>query len=188
MATDLSKAKRKRTTKKNVVLNQILPSCETILREEKNEDTIADAVVMLSTLTEAAMEVKMLDEEVSNLTVDDAEYEQNEKDAYEFGIKTRKVEGKMQSYVDKEKEFKPQMPMMIPGTQRVKLPKIKIKTFEGDAVGWKTFIEAFDATVHTGIDISNIEKFTYLRGFLSGNALQTIEGMPLTTDNYTKAK
>ena len=43
--------------------------------------------------------------------------------------------------------------------------------------------------LHKELDyISNIEKFTYLKGFLSGNALQTIEGMPLTSDNYIIAK
>ena len=29
-------------------------------------------------------------------------------------------------------------------------------------------------------DLSNVEKFTYFKGFLSGSALQSIEGMPLT--------
>ena len=43
--------------------------------------------------------------------------------------------------------------------------------------------------LHKELDyISNIEKFTYLKGFLSGNALQNIEGMPLTSDNYIIAK
>ena len=36
--------------------------------------------------------------------------------------------------------------------------------------------------------IKHLEKCTYLRGFLSGNALQTIEGMSLTSDNYINAK
>ena len=53
---------------------------------------------------------------------------------------------------------------------------------------WRSFIEAFDATVHARAEISNIEKLTYLRGFLSGKALQTIEGLPLTNDNYMNAR
>ena len=50
----------------------------------------------------------------------------------------------------------------------VQLPKIQIKTFNGEPTEWRTFIEAFDATVHVRMDISYVEKFTYLKGFLSG--------------------
>ena len=95
MATALTKAKRKRTAKKNVVLNQILPSCETLLAGDKNDETIAEAKIMLATLMEAANEVKALDEQVSDLTDDDDEYENNEIDAYEFALAARKVEGKL---------------------------------------------------------------------------------------------
>ena len=47
----------------------------------------------------------------------------------------------------------------------VKLPQIKIKTFNGDATEWRNFTEALDATIHARIEIINIEKFTYLKGF-----------------------
>ena len=70
----------------------------------------------------------------------------------------------------------------------MKLPKINIAVFEGDAVKWRPFIESFDATIHDRVDITDIEKFTYLRGLLRGSALQSIEGMPLTNHNYNSAK
>ena len=167
-------------------MNNLLPECEYLVAGAKTDEKIEEAIVLLQALKEAAIEMKGLDEEVSNLTVEDTEFEKNEREAYEFLIKTRKMEGKLCAFVENANEFKPQARFGIP-TQGVgvKLLKIKINSFE---VNGKSFIEAFDAMVHVRIDISNIEKFTYLRGFLSGSALQTIEGMPLTSDNYIIAK
>ena len=69
----------------------------------------------------------------------------------------------------------------------VKLPKLILKTFDGDALDWKPFIESFEAAIDVKEDLSNIEKFTYLKGYLGGNALQCIEGFPLTNENYNEA-
>ena len=69
----------------------------------------------------------------------------------------------------------------------VKLPKLVIKVFNGDATEWKPFIDSFEAAVHTKENLSSVEKFTYLKGYLSGTALQAIEGFPLTSENYTEA-
>ena len=45
----------------------------------------------------------------------------------------------------------------------LKLLKIEIKCFSGDYTCWKSFKETFEATVHRRADLTNIEKFTYLR-------------------------
>ena len=69
----------------------------------------------------------------------------------------------------------------------VKLPKLVVKTFSGDPLEWVTFKETFEATVDSNINLSDIEKFTYLQGFLIDAAGQCIKGFPLTGDNYEKA-
>ena len=107
MADELKKAKRKRTTKKNIVLKDIVPSCEAILQEEKNDAKIEEATVLLATLIEKVAEVKLLSEKVSDLIEDDAAYEANEKEAYEFELKTRKLEGKLHSFVNGQPDVKP---------------------------------------------------------------------------------
>ena len=190
MASELTKTKRKRTAKRNIVLNNLLPSCENILQSEKSEDTLDEARVLQEALKEAAVEVKRLDEMVSDLTEDDAEFELNENESYKFILKTKKMDGKLTSLLSSKKEVVAAVAPTEVKIDRlgVKLPKIKIKTFDGDAMNWKAFIEAFDATIDIRVNISPIEKFTYLRGFLSGDALQTIQGMPLTQDNYKNAK
>ena len=57
----------------------------------------------------------------------------------------------------------------------------------GNPRNWKPFIEAFEAAIHSKDNLSNVEKFTYLKGFLKDTALSTIEGFPLTNDNYANA-
>ena len=60
-------------------------------------------------------------------------------------------------------------------TSGVKVPKIFIKRFSGDPLQWQQFENTFDATITKNEnvtlknlriceDISDIEKFTYLRG------------------------
>ena len=159
MTKDLTTAKRKRTTKKNIVLNRVIPQCEEILSGEMNEDVIAEAVVMMKTLEEAADEVRCLDGEVSDLLLEDEEqYEQNEKEAYDFLVKTRRVAGRLAAFLDKKTPI-PTIASnpMSRQTQGVKLPKIEISKFGGDAIRWKSFIDIFDATVHARNDISDIQ-------------------------------
>ena len=40
---------------------------------------------------------------------------------------------------------------------------------------------------HSSATLSNIDKFNYLRCYVAGDALNTIEGLSLTNDNYIKA-
>ena len=72
-------------------------------------------------------------------------------------------------------------------TTGVKLPKICIKKFCGDPTVWQQFHETFEATVHRNERISDIEKFSYLKGYLTGAAEKCIEGLSLSNDNYKQA-
>ena len=69
----------------------------------------------------------------------------------------------------------------------VKLPRIEIVKFAGEFTKWQTFIDSFTAAVDSSETLSNVEKFTYLRGYLEEDALRTIQGLSLTENNYDKA-
>ena len=68
----------------------------------------------------------------------------------------------------------------------IKLPRIEIKKFNGELTQWKSFIDTFEAAIDKS-SLSDVEKFNYLKGYLLGNALKTIEGLSLTNENYPKA-
>ena len=77
----------------------------------------------------------------------------------------------------------------LPARQQatVKLPTLQIPTFSGDPLKWTAFLDAFNAAVHENASLSAVEKFTYLRGRLTGEALASLSGVPLTNYNYLVA-
>ena len=196
MTSELTKMKHKRTAKKNIVLNNIFLSCEEVQLKERSEAALEEAAVLRRALEDAAQEVKQLEENVSDLLEDDAEYQENEEKLYKFSLEVKKMDWKLATFLSSRQQMAMNMKKEENGGETevksnkvgVKLPKIKIKPFDGEAMEWTAFIEAFDAMIDIRTDISLIEKFTYLRGFLTGSALQTIQGMPLTQDNYKNAK
>ena len=62
----------------------------------------------------------------------------------------------------------------------VKLPKLELAKFKGDYTKWQSFIDSFKAAINSSATLSNIDKFNYLRCYVAGDALNTIEGLSLT--------
>ena len=53
-----------------------------------------------------------------------------------------------------------------------------LRKFSSDPLDWISFKETFEAAAHGSDNISNIEKFTYLKTYLDKSALQAIERFP----------
>ena len=68
-----------------------------------------------------------------------------------------------------------------------KLPKLTLKTFNGDPKRWQEWWECFKVAIDENSKLSKIEKFTYLRSLVEGNAESAIAGLPLTSVNYKGA-
>ena len=52
---------------------------------------------------------------------------------------------------------------------------------------WQQLYVTFEATIDRNENISNIQKFTYLQGYLEEPALKCIEGMALANEYYIQA-
>ena len=61
-----------------------------------------------------------------------------------------------------------------------KLPKLEIQKFGGDASQWFTFWDNFVASIHNNEELSDVERFSYLKGLLTGPAPTTVAGLALT--------
>ncbi|XP_067047748.1 uncharacterized protein [Acropora muricata] len=72
-------------------------------------------------------------------------------------------------------------------SSNLKLPRIELPKLSGDVLKFQNFWDQFEAAVHDNADLPNVQKFTYLRSVLNGNALQTIEGFEVTGANYQPA-
>lgn len=67
------------------------------------------------------------------------------------------------------------------------LKPIPLPTFEGNHTSWMSFYESFQVLVGNNRNLSNINKFHYLKGCLKDGALRAIESLPLSGDNYLSA-
>ena len=70
---------------------------------------------------------------------------------------------------------------------RVRLPDIGVKIFSGDPTLWPEYFDYYNIAVHQNTDLSDIERFTYLKGYLHGDAKRCIQGLSLTEANYKEA-
>ena len=72
-------------------------------------------------------------------------------------------------------------------TVRARLPKLELKKFYGSVADWQSFWDAFRNAVHANSQLSEIDKLTYLRGLLGGEASTAIAGLSLAQGKYGAA-
>ncbi|XP_062541580.1 uncharacterized protein LOC134209597 [Armigeres subalbatus] len=70
---------------------------------------------------------------------------------------------------------------------RVKLPELKLPTFRGSLMDWVTFRDTFKNLIVDNPHLNDIDRFTYLRTSLAGEALQQIASIDITAANYSVA-
>jgi len=69
----------------------------------------------------------------------------------------------------------------------VNLPKIETIHFNGNKIMWPEFWDSFESAVHKNESLSEVDKFNYLRGKLTGEAREAIAGLSLSNENYLVA-
>ena len=65
-----------------------------------------------------------------------------------------------------------------------RMPSLTIPTFNGDPSSWQSFWDCFDTVVHSNHTLTGVQKLSYLRARLQGDASVAILGFPLTNANY----
>lgn len=72
-------------------------------------------------------------------------------------------------------------------SQSIKLPIIKLPVFKGEYEKWLEFRDAFKALVHSNNNLSEIQKYYYLKSSLEAEASEVIQNMEVSADNYVVA-
>ncbi|XP_054724195.1 uncharacterized protein LOC129234242 [Uloborus diversus] len=75
----------------------------------------------------------------------------------------------------------------VQNVRTVKLPRLNIKTYYGDPVGYLEFMNQFNDAIDKNTNLSKIDKFSYLKTFLGGAAANCIKGFTLSEENYDSA-
>lgn len=73
------------------------------------------------------------------------------------------------------------------GKPKAKLPKLVITKFQGTHLDWQRFWGQFEAEIDKS-DIGPVAKFSYLKELLVPRVRATIDGLPFTSEGYTRAK
>ncbi|XP_017475849.1 PREDICTED: uncharacterized protein LOC108366080 [Rhagoletis zephyria] len=70
---------------------------------------------------------------------------------------------------------------------RIYLPKLQLTRFSGEQRDWLDFYNVFSTLVHNNKDLSDVEKFQYLRSCLADKASRLIQSLEVTSVNYKVA-
>ena len=73
------------------------------------------------------------------------------------------------------------------GGVRVKLPILHLPNFDGSVNEFMGWHEMFLSTIHNNPKLSDIDRFSYLKSFLVGRAKDVVDGISLTSANYSVA-
>ncbi len=73
------------------------------------------------------------------------------------------------------------------GKPKATLPKLVITKFQGTHLDWQRFWGQFEAEIDKS-DIGPVAKFSYLKELLVPRVRATIDGLPFTSEGYTRAK
>ncbi|XP_071176199.1 uncharacterized protein [Mytilus edulis] len=184
--------------------------------EEEQDLEIEESTELLETLSQKQKIIGALNEEILNLTKDDdVEDEILQTDEYKFFLNT-KIRQLRKTYSNSPtsnittlpnlsnqstentnqhssventySSVQQQMYHVPPNvTQNHQLPKLTLPTFTGETLMWQTFWDSFESSVQYNPTLTDIQKFTYLKSQLSNEAVRCIDGLPLTSNNYTEA-
>lgn len=69
-------------------------------------------------------------------------------------------------------------------TRTSRLPKISLPSYGGDLSEWPVFRDRYTALVANRSELANIERFYYLLGYLTGDALNAIKNIPVSETTY----
>ena len=67
-----------------------------------------------------------------------------------------------------------------------RLPRLDLPKFSGDVLKWPEFWDLFQSSVHVR-PLPDVDKLSYLKISMQGEAAQTITGLPITSGNYQVA-
>ena len=69
----------------------------------------------------------------------------------------------------------------------LKLPEVRIPTFDGALEDWQSFHDAFSSAIDRNENLAPVQKFHHLRTALTGWAARSIQSLPITDANYAIA-
>ena len=178
-----------------VHLRKLISSVNHMLRHTDSAENNAELLSRKLQLERKAQIISKLDKEILGKIEDEVkiahEIETAEEIHSEIAILRIKIERVLQQTSEKEKQEETtratEMNNPVSKTISMKLPKLEVKRFSRDPKEYKSFKNSFEKAVNRSSDKAEVEKFTYLKSFLTGETSRAVKGLAVTTENYEEA-
>ncbi|XP_055951561.1 uncharacterized protein LOC129987626 [Argiope bruennichi] len=166
----------------------LLESCD--IESERDQEQLSEH---LSSLEAKQLDLKSLNSEIEDLISDSALFDIEIQSSFEYEEQINEAKFKIKSKIKKFKTDQQPIPPLAANGSNVRincpatsinLPKLRIPTFSGDASTFLEFINSFNNAIDSNDSLSNVDKFIYLKSFLSGEAYKIVSGFSLTEENY----
>ncbi|GFY24035.1 integrase_H2C2 domain-containing protein [Trichonephila clavipes] len=197
MADDaMNKLKKKRASVRTTITKTVKNIETEINKPEVSVDALEELLEHIKIYSE---DLNAINTEVEN-AVDITELDNELKSATEYqdkiitwtfraGKKIRELSKNNSMEISTTSKVAPEVltQNFVPEKANVKLPKLTINHFYGDNSQWLTFWNTFETAIHKNESLDKITKFNYLRTYLKGSALNSIDGLSITPENYDAA-
>ena len=139
-------------------------------------------------LTEKLDTLKLLDGEIIGLTEEkDLADEIEQSDGYKESVYGALVKLERAITIPTSAIPTTRAVTTAPKANPVKLPKLTLRSFDGELTSWSTFWDSFESAIHNNGQLSDVDKFNYLRSLLEKGAYDAISGLTLSAGNYQEA-
>ena len=158
------------------------------------EKAMEDTKILLATLVRKQNVFEKCDGDILNQIDEADEIGKEIEESSEFGDRVIEEITRLEIYVDymnrkvNEGPLDTKLVLSKPTTDnQIRLPKISLKEYDGSLLSWNSFWNQFDVSVHKNVNLSDIQKLTYLKSLLVGEVEKSIAGLTLISENYQNA-
>ena len=184
----------KRDAQVRAVNEMIVRSRAIIEDENKSKNPRKEVDVLLKNIKLKRISIDKLNEDIVNVIEEDRIDGEVQRSS-EFDIKIDTEISFMGSYVgdansssdDEQRQNRLSNSTPVERRNKVNLPKLVVKKFYGDPIYWPEFIDTFTVAIHENTGLTDVERFTYLKSYVSGEAERCMEGLTFTSINYEHA-
>ena len=137
---------------------------------DQNLDDRVKIKPLINSLTEKHSLIKQLGNEFLELIESENDIEKEIESTYEFSDKLQIAFAQLENILSEQNNNGKSSTITTvslvtnnnPEPSRVRLPKLEIPTFFGDALQWKSFWDQCNATIHSSTVIPNTEHFIFI--------------------------
>ena len=167
------------------------------LTEEYNPSNENRLRQLKISLQERLVTLKSLDEEILDAVEDDEAITAEIEESGKFGEHIHGAIVEIDSFLTTTKHTRTNVEVVPTNTstaqgcgsrsKHAKLPKLVLRTFSGEPSQWQSFWNSYESAIHQNEELSDVDKFNYLKSLLKGSAESTIAGLSISSANYTAA-